>query len=191
MNNNRNSYMNQNISANQRSLNMRGGCGCQNAVQGQRSVQGDCGCTGNAGPGPVMQRSYTQRSVQGDCGCTGNAGPVIQNGYAKRSAQNECGCADNTGYASAAEMPTGNRASLLAYIDQVSFAAYEAALYLDTHPDCQNGLQYFRDHNEKRNLALKEYAKLYGPLTLAQADESCDAYWQWVNQPWPWEGGNC
>lgn len=173
MSNNSNPYMNQNMPANMRGVNMRGGCGCANPTQGQRTVSNDCGCAGNAMP--AMQNSYAQRATQGDCGCTGNAMPAMQGGYAQR----------------AAELPTGNRASLLAYIDQVSFAAYEAALYLDTHPDCQNGLQYFRDHNEKRNQALKEYARLYGPLDLTQAGESCEAYWHWVNQPWPWEGGNC
>lgn len=173
MSNNRNPYMTQNMSANPRNVNMRGGCGC----------------AGNAGQTP--QNNYAQRSMQNDCGCAGNMGTVAPANYAQRASQNDCGCAGNSGYARVAEMPTGDRTALLAYIDQVSFAAYEAALYLDTHPDCQSGLQYFREHNEKRNLALKEYAKLYGPLTLKQADESCETYWQWVNQPWPWEGGNC
>lgn len=166
MSNNRNPYMNQNMSAGARNMNVRVSCGYPNSAP-------------------------TQRSAQNDCGCMGNTGTTQQNNYAQRLAQGDCGCAGNSGYARIAEMPTGDRMSLLAYIDQVSFAAYEATLYLDTHPDCQNGLQYFREHNEKRNLALKEYAKLYGPLTLEHADESCEAYWQWLNQPWPWEGGNC
>ena len=198
MSNNSNPYMNQNMSANMRGMNMRGGCGCANPAQGQRTVSNDCGCTGNAAS--TMQNSYTQRAAQNDCGC--GMTPVTQRTahndcgcgmtpVTQRVAQNDCGCAGNNGYTRASDLPSGNRASLLAYIDQVSFAAYDAALYLDTHPDCQNGLQYFRDHNEKRNQALKEYARLYGPMNLTQAGESCEAYWHWINQPWPWEGGNC
>lgn len=162
---NTNPYMNQNMPANMRGVNMRGGCSCGITPVTQRTASADCGCTGNTAP--AMSGSYMQRSTPADCGCGTSA------------------------YQSLAEIPSGSRTGLLAYIDQLSFAAYEAALYLDTHPDCQNGLQYFRDHNEKRNLALKEYARLYGPLTQMQAGESCEAYWQWANQPWPWEGGNC
>ncbi len=156
---NNNPYMNQNMSANMRNMNMRGNYGYPNPGQGARPMANDCGC----GVSPAAQRS----------------------------ASNDCGCGNGTAYQRTAEMPTGDRKSLLAYIDQVSFGAYEAVLYLDTHSDCQEGMQYFRDLNEKRNSALKEYAKLYGPLNLMQAGESCEAYWQWVNQPWPWEGGNC
>ena len=112
-------------------------------------------------------------------------------GQGQRAMTNDCGCGATPAYTRDVQIPTGDRKSLLAYIDQVSFAAYEAALYLDTHPDCPSGLQYFREHNDKRNLALQEYAKLYGPLDLTQAGESCEAYWQWANQPLPWEGGNC
>ncbi len=188
MNSNR-TCMNQNMSA---ARNMRGGypgtapmrspqndCGCagsgtmpQNAA---RQVSGDCGC---AGSGMMPQNAAHQ--VSNDCGC---AGPGTMSQNAARQVSNDCGCT--------ADIPAGDRLCLRSYINEVSFAAYEAALYLDTHPDCQNALQYFQEHNEKRSLALAQYGKLYGPMTLAQACESCSACWQWVNQPWPWEGGNC
>ena len=37
--------------------------------------------------------------------------------------------------------------------------------------------------------ALKEYARLYGPLTIDTANDTCSRRWEWVMQPWPWEGG--
>jgi spore coat protein JB len=90
------------------------------------------------------------------------------------------------------EVPSGNRRQLLNYIDEVSFAAYDTVLYLDTHPECPHGLRHFRMQNEKRNFALREYARLYGPLTLSDVEINCDTpSWEWINQPWPWEGGNC
>ena len=187
MSNNRNPYMSQNMSANTRSVNMRGNYGCQNPGQVLRPAQNDCGCNGNAAS---TAANYTQRPAQNDCGCNGNAASTAAN-YTQRPVQNDCGCAATAAYARISEMPTSDRLSLLKYIDEVSFGAYEATLYLDTHPDCQNGMQYFRELNERRNLALKEYAKLYGPLTLMHAGESCETCWQWINQPWPWEGGNC
>jgi spore coat protein JB len=90
------------------------------------------------------------------------------------------------------EVPTGNRSQLLSYIDEVSFAAYDTVLYLDTHPDCPHGLHYFQMQNEKRNFALREYARLYGPLNLSDIQMDCDTpSWEWISEPWPWEGRSC
>lgn len=96
-----------------------------------------------------------------------------------------CGCQNES-----FDMPK-ERHELLQYITEVSFAAYDAALYLDTHPDCKEGLRYIRKQNTQRDKALKEYARLYGPLKFSQImDEGC-SYWDWKNQPWPWQGGGC
>lgn len=89
------------------------------------------------------------------------------------------------------DIPTGNRRQLRSYIDEVSFAVYEALLFLDTHPEDQEALQFFREHNRKRSHALKIYAQMYGPLTISTANETACGSWEWMNQPWPWEGGDC
>ena len=36
--------------------------------------------------------------------------------------------------------------------------------------------------------ARKAYEAQFGPLTASASRES--AYWSWVEDPWPWEGGN-
>lgn len=89
------------------------------------------------------------------------------------------------------ELPTGSRSQLLNYINEVSFAAYDALLFLDTHPDDADALAYFRKHSRMRNAALKEYERLYGPLTLDTARDSIHDSFVWSQQPWPWEGGAC
>lgn len=89
------------------------------------------------------------------------------------------------------DMPTGSRMQLLCFINEVSFAVYEALLYLDTHPDDQEAMCFFKEHNEKRERALKEYARMYGPLTISTADDAASSSWEWMCQPWPWEGGDC
>ena len=38
------------------------------------------------------------------------------------------------------------------------------------------------------NEALKKYAAQYGPLTIDTGDDTCSRQWDWVMQPWPWEG---
>ena len=38
--------------------------------------------------------------------------------------------------------------------------------------------------------ALKEYAEVYGPLTVDTVSENSDC-WNWINEPWPWQEGGC
>ena len=74
------------------------------------------------------------------------------------------------------------RKELLQKINEVSFAVNDITLYLDTHP-CDEEM------SEMREKALQEYARLYGPLTIDTAKDTCSRRWEWVMQPWPWEGG--
>lgn len=87
------------------------------------------------------------------------------------------------------QMNQMNRSQLLHFIDIVSFQVIEAQLFLDTHPDDVEALEYFQYYIELRQKSLKIYAEKYGPLTIDSATP--DNYWKWVKEPWPWEGGNC
>lgn len=82
-----------------------------------------------------------------------------------------------------------SRDELMRTINEVSLAVNDIALYLNTHPDDENALAYFREKVMERNEALKEYAVNYGPLTIDTAKDDCSRQWDWVMQPWPWEGG--
>lgn len=82
-----------------------------------------------------------------------------------------------------------SREQLLNTINEVSFAVDDIKLYLDTHPEDEEALAFYRDKVMVRNEALRKYARLYGPLTIDTANESSDCRWEWVLQPWPWEGG--
>ena len=48
------------------------------------------------------------------------------------------------------QMPS--REKLLAWIDQVSFAVVEMNLYLDTHPEDEDALAFFREKVELRKV---------------------------------------
>lgn len=37
--------------------------------------------------------------------------------------------------------------------------------------------------------ACQEYNEKVGPLTIMDVDVS--SWWNWVEGPWPWEGGAC
>jgi spore coat protein JB len=79
-----------------------------------------------------------------------------------------------------------SREQLYLWITLTKFACVDISLYLDTHPDDREALQYFQEHNRLYNEAMNEYAKTYGPLTISHV-RNCDTYWDWVNQPWPWQ----
>ena len=84
------------------------------------------------------------------------------------------------------------RDMLLKKINEVSFAVDDILLFLDTHPDCQEALDFYRQNVAIRKEALSEYARLYGPLTIDTADDSCSRSWEWIQQPFPWEmKGGC
>ena len=85
-----------------------------------------------------------------------------------------------------------NQKQLLMWINEVSFAATEMALYLDTHPDGEEAHAYFNHFTDERNKALALYSATYTPLTLDLVPESdpC-SQWSWGTEPWPWEGGVC
>jgi spore coat protein JB len=83
----------------------------------------------------------------------------------------------------------GNRNELLSLIDQYSFMLDDICLYLDTHPNCPHGLSEYNKYKVLRMEAVRDYTDTYGPLCKYNADVYED--WNYINQPWPWEGGYC
>lgn len=77
-------------------------------------------------------------------------------------------------------------------INAISFAINDLTLYLDTHPDCQNGLALFKELTAKRLELLAEYAREYNPLTISSIMTGTPETEQygWGEGPVPWEGGH-
>lgn len=77
-------------------------------------------------------------------------------------------------------------------ICMVGFAINDLTLYLDTHPDCPNGMKLLMELLQKRLDGLADYAKKYNPLTqlsIVTGTPDIDKY-TWDEGPLPWEGGN-
>ena len=70
---------------------------------------------------------------------------------------------------------------LLAY----DLAFWDTVLYLDTHPDSKEALEYFDRVREERDDAFERYDRLYGPLEAGLSNTS--EGWEWVKGAWPWE----
>ena len=75
---------------------------------------------------------------------------------------------------------------MLKEIKCLEFAIVELAEYLDTHPNDEKALclhnKYCKELKEIKDI----YQKIYGPLTI---NYPCNK-WRWLEEPWPWEGGN-
>ena len=84
-----------------------------------------------------------------------------------------------------------SRQELLQWINAVSFAVNDVTLFLDTHPDDAEALEYFEEFRTQRTRALQEYSRNYGPLTIDTATACESDYWSWINEPWPRQEGGC
>lgn len=74
-------------------------------------------------------------------------------------------------------------------INKIGFAITDLTLYLDTHPDCQNGIDMMKELLQKRLDTLADFAKNYYPLTqlsIITGTPECKQY-EWDKGPLPWD----
>ena len=77
------------------------------------------------------------------------------------------------------------RAEALYKVQIASFALYDTALFLDTHPQDAEALAAFCEYKKNYEAQKAYYEEHYGPLTFPAAEN--DDCWEWVKGPWPWE----
>jgi len=104
-----------------------------------------------------------------NCGCNNN--DVM---YINYSNDDNCECNEN------------ERREMLKQIKCYSFAVTDLALYLDTHPEDEKALCLHNKYSKELKELKDAYQKVYGPLTFYYP---CNK-WRWLEEPWPWEGGN-
>lgn len=78
------------------------------------------------------------------------------------------------------------REELMMKIKSYNFAVIELGLYLNTHPDDEKALCLHNAYTKKLKSLKDKYQKVYGPLSIYYP---CNK-WRWLEEPWPWEGGN-
>ena len=83
-----------------------------------------------------------------------------------------------------------SREYLLKKWQEYSFAAYDARLYLDTHPCDERAIEYYNVMKRAYKKAYNEYTANYGPLKIRDVDMNNEK-WNWVKTPWPWELEGC
>ena len=78
-----------------------------------------------------------------------------------------------------------NRCECIRRVYELGFSLDDLVLYLDTHPDCQQGLALFETLQEQYAAAVEWYEAEVGPLTPAAGDTA--EFWIWADSPAPWE----
>ena len=81
-------------------------------------------------------------------------------------------------------MANMDKENLLRRIQALSFAKVETELYLDTHPNASQALEYYRNILAELDEAMTEYQNKYGPLF---AEGVVGDRWTWVDGKWPWQ----
>ena len=81
-------------------------------------------------------------------------------------------------------MNGNTREAMMKRVQKLAFMKTEAELFLDTHPECRQALDYYHRILEELEAARLEYRASHGPIT---ADESSTERWDWVDTPWPWQ----
>ena len=76
--------------------------------------------------------------------------------------------------------------ALMQRIDEASFAMDDVVLFLDTHPDDANALNFYHYVVQLRREAVDAYESQFGPLTLEAVRSG--SRWTWMTEIWPWEG---
>ena len=79
-----------------------------------------------------------------------------------------------------------NKDELMNKIHALTFALTEAQLFLDTHPECRNALDYYRRLVDEADAAMTEYNNRFGPLV---PEATAADRWTWIDGPWPWQHG--
>ena len=87
-------------------------------------------------------------------------------------------------------MASNSCGDLLYQVQMYGFVLDEARLYLDTHPDNQTALEYYRKYSELYKQAVAEYEAGCGPLTANSKASTDGSDWRWIEGGWPWYGPN-
>ena len=71
----------------------------------------------------------------------------------------------------------------------IDFTLVELMLFLDTHPDSCEAMEYFNHYAKIKNKMMKDFSIMYYPLTKDLAESTIE--WRWGAAPLPWERSCC
>ena len=77
------------------------------------------------------------------------------------------------------------RDKALMRVQTCGFAVTEAVLFLDTHPNNEEALEYYHKACDEYNNAVSNFIANFGPLDMTQVQRG--AGWTWTEGCMPWE----
>lgn len=80
------------------------------------------------------------------------------------------------------------REKMMKQLQMYQFAMVDAALFLDTHTDDKEALNYFNKVKKLADGAREEYERKYGPTKMTSTEGRTK--WDWALDRWPWEVEN-
>lgn len=83
-------------------------------------------------------------------------------------------------------MAKKDRCAALYEISMVDFLLTDMMLYLDTHPNDKNALDYYHHYAKILKELREDFAVNHGPLFAEQSN--CGKTWEWSCEPNAWEG---
>ncbi len=79
-----------------------------------------------------------------------------------------------------------DRDCILKRLTVLDFLAVDLALYLDSHPDCKEGIKKYNEVVSEADGLREQYENLFGPLFSYRSYSKNDEF-NWTDDPWPWE----
>lgn len=80
-----------------------------------------------------------------------------------------------------------SREELMSIISRVSFAMDDTRLFLDTHPDCVEAMEYFKKMQHIRHEAMREYTERFGAMYGYNMGNHDTWTWNQGTPPWRME----
>ena len=77
-----------------------------------------------------------------------------------------------------------NKNDLFNKIQSLGFVLYDTALFLDTHPENKQALEYLSKATKAYMKAREMYVNRFGMLTATDIGD--DDRFSWIDSPWPW-----
>ena len=82
-----------------------------------------------------------------------------------------------------------NKSRIIQNVYELGFVMTEALLYLDTHPNDNEAIEYYNTMKKRYNDAVEAYENSIGPLTFNST--GVNNYFDWAATPLPWEKEGC
>lgn len=79
-----------------------------------------------------------------------------------------------------------DRDKILNKLTALDFMAVDLGLYLDTHPNDEEAISVYNKVIKEASNVRMHYERHFGPLCSFRSS-SDNEYFNWVNEPWPWE----